>query len=155
MGLRPNQMQSNGQFTETCMEKKWGSLFEDNLSARAITNQAPVSCGNWAWWSQGRKGPKWWWGLEAEPGICSPEAKGNSNKWPTLNLPHLQTRISAWHLLNSRIESNWKIHTIVTSRLSPLYTQWRNDATGAPATPGGAVSRGRQIVIKCGTISQD
>ena len=26
--------------------------------------------------------------------------------------------------------------------------QWRNDAPGAPATPGGAVLRGRQIVIK-------
>ena len=33
--------------------------------------------------------------------------------------------------------------------------QWRNDAPGAPATPGGAVLRGRQIVIKCGTILQD
>ena len=27
-------------------------------------------------------------------------------------------------------------------------TQWRNDAPGAPATPGGAVLGGRQIVIK-------
>ena len=26
--------------------------------------------------------------------------------------------------------------------------QWRNDAPAAPATPGGAVLRGRQIVIK-------
>ena len=34
-------------------------------------------------------------------------------------------------------------------------TQWRNDAPGAPATPGGAVLRGRQIVIKYGTILQD
>ena len=33
--------------------------------------------------------------------------------------------------------------------------QWRNDAPGAPAKPGGAVLRGRQIVIKCGTILQD
>ena len=28
------------------------------------------------------------------------------------------------------------------------FTQWRNDAPAAPATPGGAVLRGRQIVIK-------
>ena len=30
--------------------------------------------------------------------------------------------------------------------------QWRNDAPGGPATPGGDVLRGRQIVIKCGKI---
>ena len=29
-----------------------------------------------------------------------------------------------------------------------MLTQWRNDAPGAPATPGGAVLGGRQIVIK-------
>ena len=27
------------------------------------------------------------------------------------------------------------------------YCQWRNDAPGAPATPGGAVIGGRQIII--------
>ena len=45
----------------------------------------------------------------------------------------------------------------VDSALSNLYLtifitflahQWRNDAPGAPATPGGAVLGGRQIVIK-------
>ena len=29
-----------------------------------------------------------------------------------------------------------------------MQCQWRNDAPGAPATPGGAVIEGRQIVIK-------
>ena len=29
-----------------------------------------------------------------------------------------------------------------------LIMQWRNDSPGAPATPGSAVSGGRQIVIK-------
>ena len=50
-------------------------------------------------------------------------------------------------------------HKIAFKRLCYInqheQVQWRNDAPGAPATPGGAVLRGRQIVIKCGTILQD
>ena len=33
-------------------------------------------------------------------------------------------------------------------RRSGVQIQWRNDAPGAPATPGGAVIGGRQIIIK-------
>ena len=38
----------------------------------------------------------------------------------------------------------------VQDMLNPEKIQWRNEAPGAPATPGGAVigGRGRQIVIK-------
>ena len=34
------------------------------------------------------------------------------------------------------------------SALAEMDQQWRNDAPGAPATPGGDVLRGRQIIIK-------
>ena len=42
------------------------------------------------------------------------------------------------------------VHAILSSNVgyTEYYKQWRNDALGAPATPGGAVFGGRQIVIK-------
>ena len=49
-----------------------------------------------------------------------------------------------------------KVHSIRHNKVVSYSesSQWRNDAPEAPATPGGAVLRGRQIVIKCGTILQ-
>ena len=41
------------------------------------------------------------------------------------------------------------LHDISLLKMSHEWShQWRNEAPGAPATPGGAVIRGRQIVIK-------